>query len=73
LGIPLVIYYPVPMLITVFFPTLYFKMHKREAVTYLVLTFLSAPLIHVIFSLAGWKNFMPFIKIPSIPELVRQT
>jgi len=70
-GWPWWIYYSVPMLITVFFPPLYFKMRKRETVTYLVLAFLSAPLIHVLFSLAGWKSFMPFIKIPSISEWMR--
>jgi hypothetical protein len=65
-GLPWWIYYTIPMLLTIFVPTLYFKMNKKEAITYLVLTFISAPLIHVIFSLFGWNNFMPFIKVSSL-------
>ena len=70
-GFPWWIYYPIPMLITIFFPTIYFKMKKLETVKYLILTFISAPLIHIGFSLMGWKNYMPFIKIPSIIELIQ--
>ncbi len=70
-GFPWWIYYPIPMLIIIFFPTIYFKMKKMETVKYLVLTFVSGPLIHIIFSLLGWKNYMPFIKIPSIMELIQ--
>ncbi len=71
LGFPWWIYYPTPMLITIFFPTIYFKMKKIETIKYLVLTFVSAPMIHIIFSLIGWKNYMPFIKIPSLFELIQ--
>ena len=64
------IYYSIPLLLTVFVPTIYFKMNKLEITKYLVLTFLSAPVIHVLFSFFfGWKNYMPFIKIPSIWEI----
>ena len=65
-GFPWWIYYPVPMLLTVFFPLLYFKMSKKEAVKYLILIFVASPVIHVLFSLVGWKNYMPFIEIPSL-------
>jgi hypothetical protein len=65
-GLPWWIYYTIPMLLTIFVPILYFKMNKKETITYLVLTFVSAPIIHIIFSLFGWNNFMPFIKIPSL-------
>ena len=65
-GLPWWIYYTTPMLLTISVPTLYFKMNKKEAITYLALAFVSAPLIHIIFSLFGWNNFMPFIKIPSL-------
>ena len=68
-GFPWWIYYPIPMLIIIFFPMIYFKMKNKETVKYLVITFVSGPLIHIIFSLLGWKNYMPFIKIPSIWEL----
>lgn len=70
-GFPWWIYYTIPMLIIIFFPTIYFKMKKMETVKYLVITFVSGPLIHIIFSLLGWKNYMPFIKIPSIMELIQ--
>lgn len=66
--LPWWIYYTIPMLLTIFVPTLYFKMNKKEAVTYLFLAFASAPIIHIIFSLFGWNNFMPFIKIPALLE-----
>ena len=70
-GFPWWIYYPIPMLLTLFFPAIYFKMNKRETLKYLVCIFISAPLIHVVFSLIGWKNYMPFIKVPSILELIQ--
>ena len=65
------IYYPIPMLLIIFFPMIYFKMKRMETIKYLVLTFVSGPLIHIIFSLLGWKNYMPVIKIPSILELIQ--
>ena len=69
-GLPWWIYYPIPMLLTLFFPTIYFKMGKKETIRYLALTFISAPLIHIVFSLLGWKNYMPVITVPSIKELI---
>lgn len=64
------IYYSIPVLLTIFVPTLYFKMNKTETTRYLFLAFISAPLIHVVFSFfLGWKNYMPFIKIPSVWEI----
>jgi len=71
MGLPWWIYYTVPMLVTVFFPPVYFKMGRREVSEYLVLSFLSAPLIHFLFSFFfGWKDYMPFIDIPSMWELL---
>ena len=70
-GFPWWIYYPIPMLITIFLPTIYFKMNKIETIKYTVLILISAPFIHTVFSFFGWKNFMPFIKIPSIFELIK--
>ena len=61
-GWPWWIYYTVPMLLTVFLPPRYFKMTRREVPEYLVLSFLSAPLVHLFFSpfFVGWKDYMPF-------------
>lgn len=65
------IYYTIPMLLTVFLPPIYFKMQGREIIEYLVLSFLSAPVIHVLFSfIVGWNNYMPFIPIPSLWEII---
>lgn len=62
-GLPWWIYYPVPMFLTVLFPPVYFKMTKIETIKYLALIIISAPLIHIIFSLFGWPNYMPFFNI----------
>ena len=70
LGFPWWAYYSIPVLLTVFVPTFYFKMNKTETIRYLFLAFISAPLIHVVFSFfLGWKNYMPFIKVPSVWEI----
>ena len=64
------VYYTVPMLLTMFGPPVYFKLNKIQIRKYLALTFISAPLIHVLFSFFfGWKNYMPFIKVPSFWEI----
>ena len=69
-GLPWWVYYTIPMLVTVFTPPLVFRMNRREVLSYLVLAFLSSPMIHVVFSfLLGWKDYMPFIEIPSIWEM----
>ena len=66
-GLPWWLYYPVPMLITVLLPPLVLRLNKRKTAAYLVLSFLSAPLIHVLFSFfLGWTEYMPFWKIPSL-------
>lgn len=70
-GWPWWVYYTVPMLLTVFLPPLYFRMTRREVPEYLVLAFLSAPVIHLVFSfLVGWKDYMPFLGVPSLWELL---
>lgn len=69
-GLPWWIYYTVPMLLTLFLPTVSFKMNAREVVMYLVLAFLSSPLIHTVFSFfLGWKEYMPFLPVPAMWEL----
>ena len=70
-GLPWWIYYTLPMLLTVFLPPIYFKMNRRQTPRYLILSFLSAPLIHLFFSFfMGWKDYMPFVEIPSLWELL---
>jgi len=70
-GWPWWVYYTVPMLLTVLLPPVYFKMSRREVPEYLVLSFLSAPVIHLLFSLfVGWKDYMPFLAVPSLWELI---
>ena len=62
IGLPWWIYYPVPVLITLLFPPLYFKMTWRETLIYLIMSFLSAPFIHYFFYLLfGWQDYMPFL------------
>jgi len=64
------IYYPLPMLMNVILPPLILKMNTKRTITYLVLSFLSAPLIHVFFSFFfNWTEYMPFWKIPYIGAL----
>jgi len=69
-GLPWWLYYPIPMFLTILVPVFYFKMKKNEIIEYILLIMISSPLIHVILSLFGWKNYMPFIKIPSLFEIV---
>ncbi len=65
------IYYSVPMLMNVFLPPTILKMNTKKTITYLVLSFLSAPIIHVFFSFFfNWTEYMPFWKIPSIGALI---
>ncbi len=70
-GWPWWVYYTVPMLLTVLLPPLYFRMSRREVPEYLVLSFLSAPIIHLLFSFfVGWKDYMPFVEVSSLWELI---
>jgi len=68
--LPWWIYYPIPMLLTVILPPVILKLNSRKTLTYLVLSFLSAPFIHILFSFfLGWTEYMPFWKIPFIGKL----
>jgi hypothetical protein len=72
-GLPVWLYYGVPAALTWVLPPLVFRMQRREMLTYLVLAFVLAPAIHVIFSFfLGWKEYLPFIPVPSFAELVRR-
>src|SRR5271170_7048961 len=70
IHLPWEVYYGLPALITFLLPPLWLRMSWREAVQYLPLALLMAPLIHVVFSLfAGWHDYMPFpVYIPSLAE-----
>ncbi len=71
LGWPWWIYYPVPALTMLLLPPLAFRLKGRELWTYLVLAFLSSPVIHGVFSFfLGWHEYMPFIRIPSLQSLL---
>lgn len=71
-GLPWWIYYPIPMLVTVFLPPIILKLNKTQTITYLLLSFLSAPFIHLLFSFfLGWTEYMPFWKIPFIGTLFK--
>ncbi len=70
-GLPWWLYYPIPMLITVLLPPLVLMLKGRKLIIYLVLSFLSAPLIHVLFSFfVGWKEYMPFWNIPYVGDFL---
>ena len=69
-GLPWWLYYPIPMLITVLLPPIVLKLKKQKVIAYLLLSFLSAPFIHAVFSFfLGWTEYMPFWKIPFIGDL----
>lgn len=69
-GLPWWIYYPIPMLMTVFLPPILLKMEAKRTILYLFLSFLSAPFIHICFSFfLGWNEYMPFWDIPYLGDL----
>jgi hypothetical protein len=69
------IYYGVPALTTILLAPIWLRMSRYELLRYLPLAWLTAPVIHVFFSLfVGWHDYMPFpVYIPSIVELVRRS
>ena len=70
-GLSWWIYYTVPAAATLLLPPLTFRMSKSETVEYLVLASLMAPAIHAASSLLlGWKEYMPFLPVPSLRELL---
>jgi hypothetical protein len=67
------VYYGVPALDTVLLPPLWLRMSRREIAQYLPLAWLTAPTIHLFFSVfVGWHDYMPFpAYIPSLAEMIR--
>lgn len=69
IGLPWWIYYPIPLFANILLPPLCLRMTRLEIVAYLFLSVLSAPFIHLVFSLLlGWKEYMPFWHIPHWAE-----
>jgi len=61
-GLSWTVYYTVPALLTIFLPTLFFRMSLRQSILYILLAFSSAPAIHYAFSyFLGWNEYMPFL------------
>ncbi len=70
-GLPWWIYYTAPALTTLLLPPVVFKFSGKELLQYLVLAFLSSPVIHVFFSFfLDWHEYMPFIPVPSLKSLL---
>ncbi|RBL89204.1 hypothetical protein DF182_22020 [Chitinophaga flava] len=70
-GLKWWIYYPVPMLMNVLLPPIVLKMSAKKTILYLILSFLSAPFIHFLFSFfLNWPEYMPFWNIPYIKNLL---
>jgi hypothetical protein len=70
-GWPWWVYYAVPAGVTLLLPPLTFRLSPSELWQYLALAFLSSPVIHVAFSFfLGWHDYMPFLKVPSMHELL---
>ena len=63
-GLKWWIYYPVPLLMNVILPPVLLKMNIKRTIIYLVLSLISAPFIHIFFSMVlGWNEYMPFWKL----------
>src|SRR5688500_14461071 len=70
-GLPWWIYYTVPALATLAVPPATFAFSGKELAQYLALAFLSSPVIHVAFSFfLDWHEYMPFIPVPSLQQLL---
>jgi len=66
-GLPPYLYYPVPLVISLFLPKLIFKLNWKEFGTYVAIGIVLGFISHVLFSLfLGYNNYMPFWKINRI-------
>jgi hypothetical protein len=69
-GWPVWLYYGAPAAVTWFLPPLAFRMTGKELGVYVILAILIAPAVHTVFSFVlGWKEYMPFLPVPSFGEL----
>lgn len=70
-GWPWWIYYTIPAGVTLLLPPLSFRLSLSELWQYLLLAFLSSPVIHLTFSFfLGWHEYMPFLRVASLRELI---
>lgn len=70
-GLKWWIYYPVPMLMNVFIPPYVLHLNKKSFGLYLFLSFISAPLLHILFSFfLNWGEYMPFWKLSYIGDFL---
>ncbi|MEQ1487605.1 MAG: hypothetical protein ABL920_03860 [Methylotenera sp.] len=70
-GLSPAIYYGIPVITALALPPFVFNMKKWEMLKYVTLTFISSPIIHIIFSaIIGWHEYLPFWYVPSISELI---
>lgn len=59
-------------LVTIALPPAVFRMRARRTALYLALALISAQLIHVVFAVfLGWNEYVPFLAVPSLAELLR--
>lgn len=73
-GWPWWIYYTVPAAVTLVVPPVALRFSATELWQYLALAALSSPSIHLLFSfLLGWHEYMPFIRVPSLREILSHT
>lgn len=71
LKLPGFLYYILLLLLTVFLPPLALKMKSEQTLKYFALGIVAVPLLHLLFSLVlGWGEYLPFIKVPSLWELL---
>lgn len=72
LGVSPAVYYGLPALVTLALPPLVFRMGIRETLLYVVLAFVSSPVIHVVFSwMLDWHEYLPFWYVPSLWEIMQ--
>ncbi len=71
LKLPAFLYYLLPLVLTIFLPPLSLKMKSDQTLKYLAFSILAVPLIHFFFSFfLGWGEFLPFLRIPSLWNIV---
>jgi hypothetical protein len=70
-GLPVWLYYGLPAMLTWVLPPVVFRMRGGEIARYVPMAVVMAPMIHALFSFVlGWNEYMPFIPVPSIRELM---
>ncbi len=71
LKLPGFIYYILIILLAVFLPPLSLKMKSDQTLKYIAIGFVTIPILHLLFSLLlGWGEYLPFIPLPSLWDLI---